>query len=107
MNIRKPILTYVVNKWVHHKGYLTLARILAEDADAAARGAREAGDDPQQRRLARAVAPQQRHARARLDGKADVAQGGEVAVVFPDACDVDRIHPRLFVPAGAATRPLR
>lgn len=29
MNIRKPILTYVVNKWVHHKGYLTLARILA------------------------------------------------------------------------------
>jgi uncharacterized membrane protein YphA (DoxX/SURF4 family) len=29
MKIRKPILAYVVNKWVHNRGYLTVARILA------------------------------------------------------------------------------
>ena len=29
MNVRKPILTHVVNEWVPHKGYLTIARILA------------------------------------------------------------------------------
>ncbi len=28
MNIKKTILTYVDNQWVHHKGYFTVARIL-------------------------------------------------------------------------------
>lgn len=29
MNIKRPVLTYLVNEWVHHKGYLAVGRTLA------------------------------------------------------------------------------
>ena len=65
-------------------------------------GPREARQDAQQRGLARAVAPEQRQARARLDAEADVAQGRIVAVELPDARDLDRVHPRCLPLASPA-----
>ena len=66
------------------------------------------GDDPQQRGLPRAVAPQQRHGRPGRDVQADVAQRSEIAVVFPDAFDL-RVRSRraLSIQQHAAQRENR
>ena len=53
---------------------------------------REAGDDAQQRGLTRAVAADQRQARARFGFELHVAQGRVVAVKLPDALNGDRAH---------------
>ena len=58
----------------------------------ASHGPRKAGDDAQQRGLARAVAADQRQARIRRRVQADVAQGREIAIELPDALNRDGAH---------------
>ena len=66
----------------------------AADPDLAARGLHEAGDDPQQRRLAAAARPQQRHELAFGDIDRDIRQRGNRAVALLQVADLDERFPR-------------
>ena len=70
----------------HPLGQQVVARVLHQQGDAAAAlqapagRLREAGEEPQQRRLARAVAAHQRHPLAWREGEIDAAQDGRAAL---------------------------
>ena len=62
-------------------------RVLAGEEDLAGVGRLEPGDDPEQRRLARAARPEERRERARLDVERDVVERDEVAEALRDVAD--------------------
>ena len=62
------------------------------ESDLALRGFGKIGEDAQQGGLARAVAAQQREARALRNFEIRAAQGGIIAEVLPDAISRDRVH---------------
>ena len=64
--------------------------------DAAAVGLLAAGDDPHQRRLARAVGPDQRHPLARANVERHARQHRLRAVVFDDVLDGQQDHARFY-----------
>ena len=68
---------------------LSLRRVLVTEEDLARFGNLEAGDDAQQRRLARAGRPEQRHQLAGADVEADPAQGRRGAELLDDAGDAN------------------
>jgi hypothetical protein len=59
--------------------------VAAAELDAAGVRALEAGDDPQERRLARAGGPKQCEELALCDCEVDAVDGYDLAVVLPDA----------------------
>ncbi len=63
--------------------------VLVVEADGAAVGNFEAGDDAQQRGLSRTRWPEQRHQFALLDAQADILQRFERAVGLADVADFD------------------
>ena len=84
---------------LEHRAHRTALRraadeVLAVEHDAAGVGQVEARDHPQERRLAAAGGPQQREELARLDGEADVVDGGEVAEPARDPLDFEQRHGR-------------
>ena len=68
---------------------LPVRRILAVEQHTPAVGRLEPCDDAQQRGLAAARRPEQRHELARTDLEADVTECREVAELLSDASDVD------------------
>ena len=64
-------------------------RVDAVDHDRARVGLLQPGDDPEQRRLARAARPEQRGQRAALDLERDVVEGLEVAEALAHVLDDD------------------
>ena len=74
--------------------------ILAENAHAAFAREQQTQEDRQRRRLAGAVAAEQRRGRAALDGKADAADRERRAIAFYEIVDGDdgRTH-RRYMPS--------
>src|SRR5262249_55433747 len=66
-----------------------LGGVLAVERDRAGVGVLEPGDQPEQRRLARARGAEQRDELARLHVQRHVAQRGERAEVLPERADLD------------------
>ena len=66
--------------------------VLAGDPDHSPVGLLEAGDDPQERRFARAARPEQRGQRSLGDVERDVVERGEVAELLGDVLGLDP-HP--------------
>jgi hypothetical protein len=64
--------------------------VTAAQLDAAGVGSLEAGDDPQERRLARARRPEQREELALGDCEVDAIDGYDLAVVLPYALESKR-----------------
>ena len=62
-------------------------RVLSREQDLALIGGLEPGDDPEQRRLARAARAEERGQRARLDVERDVVERDEVAEALRDVAD--------------------
>ncbi len=97
------------------EAHLALARgrvggVLVVEADGAAVGHFEAGDDAQQRGLSRTRWPEQRHQLARFDAQADIVQRFERAEVLADVPDFDAhfapslvFHSRTFLSARVMT----
>ena len=65
-------------------------RVLAREQDLARVGPLEAGDDPQQSRLAGAAGPEHRRERALRDLERDIIDGEERAEALRDVADLDR-----------------
>ena len=72
------------------RGELDRAQVVAVDRDAPRLGIVEAQQQGDQRRLARAVGPHQRHPLARLQGEGDVVERKGIGTVAePDALEDD------------------